>query len=755
MRDTYAIIKDMVHEAERHADDLSNDRVRAMEYYRGDMKDTPSDEGRSRMVTRDVRAHVKKALPSLVRALFGGSAIVEYEPIGPGDEAGAEQATDYVNFVVVPEADIRGAVYDAIHDALLLRNGILKWWWDERQAVKISRHTGLDDNAFAVLAGEDSVDVLEHTAREEMTDLGPVQVHDVKLRRVYTERCIKVSAVPRERLLIHPDAVTFSDALLVGDRCEMRRSDLIGMGYDYDLVMGLSASDPDDYEESVRRDETLDADEAQRANSTVDYYDLFVRVDMDGDGIAELRHMVFAGGLAEKNLLVNEECDEVQMCDVAVMRQPHQWEAISLADDLMDLQRAKTVLFRQTLDNLYWQNNPQPVMQRGAVLNPEAVANPEFGKPIEVANGVDARGAMSFQMVPFVARESFAMMDYIDGEAQDRTGVTDASAGLAPDALQNMTAKASAMIEQAGIGQTEMMLRTVAESLRPFFKGILKLVVRHQDIPRTVRLRGEWVQFDPRHWNADMDVTVNTGLGAGTRERDMMMMQTVLGLQEKLLAAFGAGNNPFVKPENLWNSLSKLVEAAGLKTPDMYFTEPDPQEIAALLEAQKNKPDPEMMKVQAQMQMEQAKAQTQIAKEKAQMEADLIVEEKRMQAETKRQAEELAVKRELQSQQLAWEREKFEREMAFKAEAAQMSRQDEIWRRQAEQFGDIEGFNGELLNQEAMSRMGETSEALARVAAGQEALLRAVTQMSALISAPKELVRDEAGRPVGVRPVLQ
>lgn len=693
MRDTFAIVADMVREAERHAEDLSHDRVRAMEYYRGEMKDTPADEGRSRMVTRDVRAQVKKVLPSIMRTLLGGSTVVEYEPVSEGDEEGAAQATDYVNFVVIPEADIRGSLYDAIHDALLLRNGILKWWWDERQAVKISRHTGLDDASFAVLAGEDSVDVLEHTARQEMTDAGPVMVHDVKLRRVYTERCIKAAAVPRERLLIHPDAVTMQDSILTGDVCQMRRSDLIAMGYDADLVMGLSGGDPDDYEESVRRDEALDADEAQRANTTVDYYDLFIRVDLDGDGIAELRHMVFAGGLGEKNLLINEECDEVQMCDVAVMRQPHQWEGISLADDLMDLQRAKTVLFRQTLDNLYWQNNPQPLMQRGAVMNPDAVANPEFGKPIEIASGIDVRAALGFNTVPFVAKESFAMMDYIDGEAQDRTGVTDASAGLAPDALQNMTAKASAMIEAQGIGQTEMMVRTVADSLKPFFRGILRLVIRHQDIPRTVRLRGEWVQFDPRHWNAEMDATVNTGLGAGTRERDMMVMSQVMALQEKLLAAFGAANNPYVKPENLWNSLSKLVEAAGLKTPDMYFSEPDEQEIAALIEAQKNKPSPEQIKaqaeqakVQAQMQLEQVKMQTQSAKEKAQMDADLTVKRAEIEAEDRRQANELASQMAIEDKRIAWERERFEREMQFKAEQAARQRQDEIWKAQAAGF---------------------------------------------------------------------
>lgn len=688
--DAIATIADMIRESEKHADDLSEDRIRAIEYYNGEMRDTPADKGRSQMVSRDVRSHIKKVLPSLLRTILGSDAVAEYQPVGPEDEGGAEQATDYVNNVIVPECDIRRHIEDALHDALLLRNGILRWWWEEKQCAKTSMHSGLSDDAFAELVGDDSVEVLEHTERTEIveTEAGTVgiPVHDVKIKRTSIDRRLRAACVPRERFLIHPDATTLDDSLLTGEKMEITRGELIAMGYDRDTVMSLPQSDEDDYEKSERRGFIDDSDESHRPNESVDYYDIYVRYDSDGDGIAELRHMCFAGSLTERGLLHDEECDEIQFCDVKVMAQPHQWEGISLADDLMDIQRAKTVLMRQTLDNLYWQNNPQPVMQDGAVLNPDAVFNPEFGLPIRVRQGVNAKDAVNFASVPFVAAQSFQMLDYFDNEAEDRTGVSDASAGLAPDALQNMTAKASAMIEQAGIGQTEMMVRTAAEGLRMFFRGILRLTIRHQDIPRAVRLNGEWVEFDPRHWNADMDCTVNIGLGAGTRERDMQVMQYVMGLQEKLLAAFGAADNPFVKPDNLWESLSRTVEAAGLKTPRMYFTEPDPKEIADKIQKAQSKPDPEMVKFEAQMklkqadveaktQIEKAKMQSQRDKERAQMEADLQVERARLEADAAKQA-----------QQIAWEREKFDAEMAFRREQMAQERQDEIWKAQAASY---------------------------------------------------------------------
>lgn len=697
----FAVIADMVKQSEAHAEERSKDRLRAIEYYQGKMTDTPADAGKSQMVTRDVRAHIKKVLPSIMRTILNADEVVEFLPVGEDDAAGAEQSSDYMNAVLLKECNARDAIHDAVHDALLLRNGILKWWFEEKQAVKISKHSGLTEDALAQLVASDEVEVLEHDQTEEEVDDGTGQVaritfHSVKIRRVYTDRQSRCAAVPRERFLIHPDAVTLEDSLLTGEKTTVTRSDLIAMGYDRKTVDGLALASDDDEEEDARRDKASDAGESQRANDPIDFYDLYIRIDTDDDGIAELRHMTFAGGLTEKHLLEDDEVDEVQFSDICVMRQPHQWEGISLADDLMDIQRGKTVLLRQTLDNLYWQNNPQPVIQSGAVKNPDAVYNPEFGLPIEVNQGVDARAALSFNQVPFVAKDSFGMLEYLDTEAQDRTGVSDASAGLAPDALQNITAKASAMIEQGGIGQTEMMVKNVAEGLRRFFRGLLRLSIRHQDVPRTVRLRNEWVHVDPRQWNADMDCTVNTGLGAGTRERDMIMMQQVIALQEKMLSGFGP-DNPFVKPDNVYSAVSKLAESAGLKTPSVYFTKPDEDEINALMEKMRNAPNPEQIKMQAQMQLEQGKMQAQAQleqaklqadmekakiqaevqrdKERAQMEADLTVERARIESDRAKQSDKLAADAALLDKKLDFEREKLAQE-----------RQDNIMRYQADRM---------------------------------------------------------------------
>lgn len=675
--DLCKVVQSLIKDCEAYRTVQYPDRLRAMEYFDGTMKDTPSDDGRSKVVSRDVRGEIKKVLPSVIRIILGNDKVVEYQPNQQGDEAAADQATDYINSLVFPESDGPNAVHDAIDDALRLRNGIIKWWQDKKIEVKYSEHSGLDDMAFTQLVSDDAVEVLEHTARQETIEtpqgVMPVTVHDCRIRRKITKSCPKLAAITPENFLMHPDALTMLDSPIIGENYRIRRSDLVAMGYDRDKVdlipmAGANSNEQDAEATTRRREEWVRDDPASKAMEEIEYYELLARIDVDGDGIAELRRLVFAGGLEEKYLLENEPWDEINYADIVCERRPHQWEGNSVTDDVAEIQRIKTVLLRQTLDNLYWQNNQQPIVQEGQIVNPESVTNPVFGLPIRVKAGLDVRTALGFNVVPFVADKSFQMLSYLDEEKHDRTGISDASSGMAPDALQNMTAKASAMIEQAGIGQTELMVRTIANCLKPVFRGLLKLIIQHQDKPRVVRLRNQWVEFDPRTWNADMDCTVNTGLGAGTRERDMMMMQFVLTMQEKLLAAFGP-NNPFVKPDQLYNAVSKVVEAAGLKSPDMFFTKPDPQEIQALLQAQQSKPSPEQEKIQGQLQIEQAKGQVQLqladkkmqveaSKEREQRDADLVIKQAELTKDTEIKIHEANIKAQSDAEKLQLEREK-------------------------------------------------------------------------------------------------
>lgn len=660
MADIHSQVRALVRNAEDYRDELSMDRQTAQQFYDGEPASVPYEDGRSSAVSKDVRAAVKDVKPAIMRILLGGDEVVEYQPVNQGDEQAAKQASDYINFVVLPESGGYDAIEDAITDALKLRNGILRYWVDRRKTVTYSSHEGLDEAQFEQLIGDEEVELIEHSMTlgdvDPMTGMPGMKI-DCRIKRTKETQGIKVAAVEPERFLIHPDAMDVDDSPIVGIKERFRRSDLVAMGYDAEKVKQLPETGEDDqeeFEEAERRDRVrLDDHELHWTMRPIDYYELFVRVDKDEDGIAELRRMCYGGGISEDCLLDDEEVDDVPFAAIAVERKPHQWEGHSLADDLIPIQRVKTVLLRGMLDNIYWQLNQQPIYTEGSVENEDALYRPEFGKPIRVKAGRDAKEAITYAPTPKIGSDAMAMMQLLDQEARNRTGISDVSAGAPEKLLQNTTATATAIMENAAIGQVELMVRTLAQGLRRFFKGLLRLVIRYQDKSRTIRLRDTWVEVDPRHWNAAMDCTVNTGLGAGTRERDMAAMQMVIAMQEKLLAGFGP-DNPFVKPENLYNAISMMLRSAGLRTPSLYVTEPDPQEVAAKLEEGRNKPSPEM--------------------EKAQMQAQAKQMELQMRQEA--MAAEMALKREQMQAEIELKREQLEAELTMKAQLAAMQAQN-------------------------------------------------------------------------------
>lgn len=663
---------------------LAADRIRAIEYYDGIMVDTPSDAGRSSVVSRDFRSATKKVLPAITRTILGSDEVVEFLPVSQGDEQGAEQATEYLNYVVLPECAAHEGISDSIHDALRGRNGILHWYWDDRIEIKFTRHCGLNELEFIQLAQDESVEVLEYGVDPSKPEGANIEC---RIKRVTKRGLPRLVCLPREEFIIHPDAVSIDEAPFCAWNRRYRRYELVAMGYDPALVDRLSAYSGNyesDVEESTRRSDfsTLHAgSDILKQNEEIDWFKCYVRLDADGDGYAELRRIVMAGGFGEDNILENEEVDEIPFGDIVIERRPHEWQGRALFDDIDDVQRVKTVLLRNTLDNIYWQNNQQKVYDVSRIQNPEALMNPKFGEPIFTSAGADVRAVVGHVDVPFVAAESFKMLGYMDEVVADRTGITDATAGFPADALQNVTAKASAMLEQQGIGQVELMVANVAVGLKRAFKGILKLVIQYQDKPRTVRLRDKWVEYDPRSWNSGMDVTVNTGLGAGTRERDMAAMGAVMQMQEKIIGAFGE-DNPFVKPDNLYASASKFIQSAGLRDTSQYITNPDPQEVQQRLEAARNKPDPEMAKLEASMTLEREKIAGQQAKEQAQMQADVQVKAAELEKDVAVERVKAEAMAAAEAQRIDFEREKFAAEYELRREELAIKREELALRQQ-------------------------------------------------------------------------
>ena len=765
-----AHVAGLVTSAKEYLDEQQKARQTAMEYYGGVMLDFPADPHKSAVVSMDVREAIKKIMPSIMRTIFGGGDVVKYTPKGPEDEEGAQQATEYVNAVSVPECNAERALHDAIHDALLLKTGILKWSAYRKRKVTIQEYTKQPDEAVIGLFDDELNNITNYVESEETDQqvlaLDPnARRHTFKLRRMEETITPKIEAVPRGSFLITPGAESIEDAELVGEEMLITRSALVSMGYDKELVWQIPTYDAkaEDDESRMGEDYTETQAETRKALETVQIWEVYVRVDMDEDGIAEVHRIVFGDGATTTDtksegayvVLGLEPVDEAPYASVVMERDPHQFEGHSVYEDLRDVQRVKTALLRQTLDNLYSQNNPQPYVDYNRVENPEAVMNGKFGEPVLLKSGANADEVVQWKVVPFFADKSYEMLGYMDEVARARTGIADASGGLEADKLHNIAATTALLASQPAIAQADAIVRSLANGgLRKAFKGLLRLVIAHSDGPRTVQMKGKWVQYDPTVWNMDMDCTVNVGLGGGTKERDMAVLQVIYGLQKELLLSIGP-ENPYVKPDQLYNTLEKMTETAGFASAQPFFTDPDMQQVQAQLEAAKNAPNPDVEKIQAQgqvqMQLEQMKAQTTLQLEQAKLQ---------LQAESERMKAEVARDKEMAQMQADLTVKQNEAQQAAAVEQQKMQMQAALERMKLDFEREKLGQDREIKLMELQAQIGMAEHSAATKAAedgqrkaGEGKSLDALSAAIAGMSKARRVIRDDAGEIIGVEPV--
>ena len=396
------------------------------------------------------------------------------------------------------------------------------------------------------------------------------------------------------------------------------------------------------------------------------------------------------GGSGAITILANDEWgDDLPFSDLVPDPVPHRWRGRSMFDETEDLQRIKTVLMRQTLDNLYMVNNPHKEAVKSAVHNPDSLIDPAFGE----VTWVKEPGAIRSIETPFVAQNSFAMLEYLDTVREMRTGVSRSTMALDLEALQNQTATAVNAAQSSSYTKVETYARNIAEvGLKRLFRCLLKLVVKHQDMPKVMRLRGDWVQMDPASWDADMDVTINVGLGSGSRDRDMAMLSQIAMQQKEILLTMGPVN-PLCDISQYRNTLAKLVEAGGLKSPEMYFKEISPEDMQRLQQEQeqaKQQPDPKTMEAMQKLQLSQQESQAKLALQREEGSQRLQLDGQRMQLEMQmRQAEieanrqgetekiikELSLKREQMMVEVDLRREQMAQEAQLKREAMALDAQ--------------------------------------------------------------------------------
>jgi len=611
--------------------DVSPIRAKGTEYYRGDPFGNEED-GRSQVVAMEVRDTVSAMLPSLMKVFFSSENVVEYVPRGPEDVAGAQQATDYANYIFSADNNGFMTTYALFKDSLVRKCGIAKYWWEENEEVKIEEYSGLDDQTVQILMQEDAeVKIvvsypdasmpMQPPQPDPMTGLPmPMQqpmLHDVQIKRNTKDGRIRIMAVPPEELVLDRRARSFDDAGIIAHRQMATVSDLIGMGYDQDEIEeNISSTDLDSNDEYLARQPLSTtfgaADSLNPMQRRVLYIEAYMRVDYDGDGIPELRKICCMG--SGYTMVRNLPASYIPFVDFPCDPEPHTspLEAMSIFDITHDIQEIKSEILRNTLDSLAQSIHPRTAVVEGQV-NIDDVLNNETGAIIRMR----APGMVQPFSSPFVGQAAFPMLGYMDEMREDRTGMSKAAMGLDPDALQSTTKAAVAATVSASNQRLELQARILAEGMKKLFKGILYLMTTHQDKPRMVRLRNEWVQIDPRVWDASMDVNVNIGLGNGDNNEKLAALNLIMQKQEQIMAQFGPMNQIASLPMYI-RTLQKAIELSGNKDASSYFNtlpadfqmpqeqpQPTPEQVLAQVQAQSIQADIQKKAAELELKREQ------------------------------------------------------------------------------------------------------------------------------------------------------
>jgi hypothetical protein len=422
---------------------------------------------------------------------------------------------------------------------------------------------------------------------------GPM-LHDVKVKVKNVKGRVKIEPCPPEEILVAPDERNIDPNTMrfFEHRQWKTISDLREMGYG---VEDDIADDPttlfmsEDWlsrqefaEEETWRDEPTDG-----VMRRVVYREAYIKVDFDGDGIAERRMVCMVG----KTILSNEACDGVPFAAITPYVMPHRHIGRALADYVKDIQVIKSVILRNVLDNFYASNNSRTAVSDKVNLDDLLTTRPAG---VVRVDGVPAEHIMQMQ-INAIGPAAFPLMEYLDSNKENRTGITRYNQGMDANTL-NKTASGIQQIMSAAQAKQELIARTLAETgVKQLFQLVHKLIRQHGNKQEVVRLRNKWVPIDPRQWKNRTDMTVSVGLGTGNKQEMLVQIMQILGVQQQALAI------GVCTPQNIYEACVELTKNAGFKDGDKYWTNPQQQQ------QQPPAPDPKVVEAQMKAKLESEK----------------------------------------------------------------------------------------------------------------------------------------------------
>lgn len=556
-------------------DAIQAGRQKALAAYLGDKGSVV--EGRSSVVSTDVADAIEWIMPEIMKAFTQNNEVVTFDPVGPDDRRQAQIESRYVYDILMKDNEGFIALHEFFKDALLQKNGFFKIWYENEPCITVENYTGLNPLEFGMLQQDPELEVTGMTERTHSDEHGTMQVYDVNVKRTRHTGKIRIKCIAPDDMRINRmhDSVCLKDARFIAHAMTMTKSDLIEAGFDKEIVDSLP-TESEEFRESKNYRFSMQGENVAPygGNSkdpsmyTYDVSECYMRMDLDGDGIAERVKITVAGFDNPTHILDIEEVEEWPFVSATAILMSHKLFGLSVYDRLKEIQEQKTAIWRNILDNMYLKNNQRTIAVEGMVNLDDLLISRPGG--IIRAKRTDA---VAPYVTPDLGSDVYRMVDYLDQVRAGRVGVSP-EGSIADQSIGD--AVGSEGVERL-LNQKEelvgLMVRVFAETgIKPLMQMIRRLLMKHIDATVDYEYHDEWVQVAPKNWVQRNRTTVRVGTGSGNRQQQASALMAVLGYQEKLLANPGQA---LVTEANVFTALDDLAKVSGMPGAGAYFLDPD------------------------------------------------------------------------------------------------------------------------------------------------------------------------------------
>lgn len=616
-------------------------------------------QGFSQFITSDVRDTVDFYMSNLMDMFYGGDAPVRFNPQNAEDVEQADIETKYVKHVIEEQNDGFKTIYTWFKDALIQKNGIVKVYWDEKIDEEPENYENKTYQEYAMIMSDPEYKIkkveiksplLEGEFSPEefgvrLEEFGPdaAVVLQSATFEIYGYRKKNISQVKIEN--IEPEYfvvssswanLDISNADYCGHLHYFSRNELISDGYDYDLVMDLPSGsvDTSSMDTAIRyakeAGRLVSTSAATRSGELVEVIEHYIR-DTKSNGEPKTYCIITAARGAV--VLDWYEVDRPPYHVITPKINPYRFYGDALADELIDLQFARSNLWRSGFDNIKYTVSPRWSAKGDVDLE----ALNDYTPTGIVPMGAD--GEVAPLITPFVADKAMEMSALLENMRAERTGFSRETMGLDPAALANSTNFIGSTILNLSQSRVKMVASTFANTgFKSLCEHVRELLMKYESRERTLDITGKFMTVSPRSWFKSRSTSVKTGLGHAGKMELVNSLQGVLQLQEKISVAQGGFMGPLVTLDNTYAAIARTLEASGIRDPETFFTNPEGYEPPP------KEPSLPELQMKSYEETEKYKVDVKAATDMRKIEADVTVEKYKIDENTKVKNNELIYK---------------------------------------------------------------------------------------------------------------